>query len=116
MNWLRWLFPLLVFALAALVLLSGGCWVISEDEQSLTAGSVLHGQVLVLGGHLTVEPGARLDGNLLVVWGEVELLGEVTGAALALPGGRLRDQRSCQATCSCPTQCSTDSAVIPPRP
>ncbi len=57
-------------------------------DLTIRSGEVRAGDVLGLGGRLTVEKGGRVDGNVAVVGGDVSVAGEIRGD-LAVFGGHV---------------------------
>ena len=94
---IKWVIPAALFLVLALpaggaLAASGNGWahpldrIITGDDYVLRSGAVERGAIVVLAGTVTIEPDARLDGDLTALAGDVELRGTIDGSVVVFGG------------------------------
>lgn len=95
MRHLRWLSFAIPFTLVAVFGRGSGFWLITDDQHTLTSRMTFASTTIVVGGELTLEQNSTLEGDLLMLGGNLRVAGTITRNLTLLGGNVQLDDRAC---------------------
>ncbi|MCC6616108.1 MAG: hypothetical protein IT320_21740 [Anaerolineae bacterium] len=95
MRHLRWLCFGLPFMMMAFLGRAGGFWLITDDQHTLASRMTFDSTTVVVGGELTLEQDSTLNGDLLMLGGDVRVAGTITHNLIVLGGSVQLEDRAC---------------------